>query len=98
MPKKQAEAAPADSNKIAEGELAVRLTNDIHGGIGDHKEGTVLRHLSPSAYNTLVQGGHGEALKAGEDASEAVDASAPPVTPTTSEDGAGTNAGGGASE
>ena len=49
--------------KIDDGELAVRLTRDIEGGIGVHEKGTVLRRLSPSAFNTLTQGGFGTALK-----------------------------------
>lgn len=56
-----------DAGKIAEGELAVKLKYDIQGGLGDRKEGQVLRNLSFSAYNTLVQAGGHEALKAGTD-------------------------------
>lgn len=70
-------AAEADADKIREGELAVKLTSDINGGIGKHKKGTILRNLSPSACNTLTQGGFGEKLKAGASAANAVDASAP---------------------
>lgn len=51
--------------KIEEGEMAVKLTTDVSGGLGNHKEGTVLRGLSFSAFNTITQGGLGVALKAG---------------------------------
>jgi hypothetical protein len=52
-------------DKIEEGELAVRLNSDINGGLGRHKKGTVLRHLSSSAFIGLTQGGGHETLKAG---------------------------------
>lgn len=73
----------ADNDKIAEGELAVRLTSDIKGGLGAHKKGTVLRNLSQSAFTGLTQGGGHEALKAGSSGKSveaAVDASEPVVT------------------
>jgi hypothetical protein len=65
----------ADANKIADGEFAVKLTRDIDGGLGDHKSGTVLRRLSQSAYNTLVNGGLGDPVKEGSSAKDAVDTS-----------------------
>ena len=70
-----------DPNKIEEGERAVRLRYDISGGLGDHKEGTVLRNLSFSAFNTLVQGGGHEHIEAGTDVgADAVDTSRPQYT------------------
>ncbi len=72
----------ADATKIEEGERAVRLRYDIAGGLGDHKEGTVLRRLSYSAWNTLHRAGGHRNLEAGTDAGEdAVDTSQPqPIT------------------
>lgn len=69
-------------SKIAEGELAVRITSDdgISGGLGPHPKGAVLRNLSESAYNTLVNTGLAEPVAAGTEvrnASDAADAPAP---------------------
>lgn len=71
----------SDRSKIAEGELAVRLTSDITGGLGNHAKGAVLRDLSESAYNTLVQAGGHQALPPGSTVSEAKveDTIAPPA-------------------
>lgn len=55
--------AEAGKEMIAEGEYAVKLTQDISGGIGNHEKGTVLRNLSFSAYNTLVCSGMGKRVK-----------------------------------
>lgn len=65
-------------SKIEEGELAVRLKTKITGGIGNHPEGTVLRNLSASAYNTLVHAGGHEPIAEGEEVDESVDASQTP--------------------
>lgn len=66
--------AKNDTNKIEDGEFAVRLNSDISGGIGEHKKGTVLRNLSSSAFIGLTQGGGHTALKPGASADDAVDA------------------------
>jgi hypothetical protein len=95
--KRKTAEAEADTSKVQEGELAVRITKEggISGGLGNHKEGAVLRHLSHSAFNTLTQGGLGDPLEAGADASDAVDASAP-IPPTgDGGDGDGGGEGGG---
>jgi len=65
------------ADKVQPGELAVKLTHDITGGVGNHSAGTVLRHLSISAYNTLVYGGGHDALKEGDAVTEAIDGGAP---------------------
>lgn len=70
----------SSKNKIAEGELAVRLKSKISGGVGTHDKGAILRNLSPSAFNTLVNGGGHEALAAGTIVSaDKVEAAAPPA-------------------
>ncbi len=66
-------------SKIEEGVLAVKLTGDVSGGLGEHKAGTTLRNLSPSAFNTLVHGGFGEALKSGDVVRKEADAAAAPA-------------------
>jgi hypothetical protein len=85
MPPRKSEAAAASDTtpRIVDGEWAVKLTKDIQGGIGNHKEGTVIRNLSFSAFNTLVQGGFAQRLNAGDDATDAVDATNPLATPAT---------------
>lgn len=94
--KRKTAEAEADANKVQEGELAVRITKEggISGGLGNHAEGKVLRNLSQSAFTTLTQGGLGEQVNAGEDASDAVDASAPIVPTTGDGDGGGEGQGG----
>lgn len=69
-------------DQVAEGELAVKLTSDISGGLGNHAKGRKLRNLSISAFNTIVHGGFGEELKAGESAVNAEDAEELTTSPT----------------
>ena len=76
-PKEDMAVAADESGKLPEGEFAVELTSDISGGVGNHKKGTRIRHLSHSAFNTLVQGGFAKKLSKGADVAGAVDASAP---------------------
>jgi hypothetical protein len=59
----------ADREKIEDGELAVRLTSDISGGLGTHKKGTVLRRLTKAVFDGLTLAGGHEELKAGATAS-----------------------------
>jgi hypothetical protein len=70
-------------SKIEEGELAVKLTSDITGGLGAHKSGAVLRNLTESAYIGLVNAGGHEPLKAGTQITDAkaVDTTTDPVVP-----------------
>ena len=62
------------ADKYEEGEKVIKLKFDISGGLGKQKEGTVLRHLSESAFIGLRAAGH-EVLN-GPKTSEPVDPAA----------------------
>lgn len=62
------------SDVIADGELAVRLSQDISGGLGNHPKGSVMRNLSEATFNTLTHTNMATAIPAGSSA-EPVDLS-----------------------
>jgi hypothetical protein len=68
-------------SKIAEGELAIRVTSEdgLSGGLGRHKKGAVLRGLSQAAFNTITMGGLGEAVPAGTEVRNASEAAEAPA-------------------
>lgn len=72
----------SDREKIEEGELAVRLTSDIEGGLGKHEKGAVIRNLSFSAFNTLTTVGGHQPLEAGTAVSSDKVADPAPPAPT----------------
>lgn len=64
MPKSPAATeAPKSEEKVRHLHHGVRLTQDISGGFGEHKKGTILHNLSSSGFNTLTQGGLGVKLE-----------------------------------
>lgn len=71
-----------EQNKVQEGELAVKLTSAITGGLGNQPKGKVLRYLSESAFNTLAHSGFATVLNPGEDASDSVEEAQPTPAPT----------------
>jgi hypothetical protein len=53
----------ADKVHIPEDEYAVKLTQDISGGLGNYPKDTVLRGLSYSSFNTLTCTGLAKRVK-----------------------------------
>jgi len=59
------------ADKIKDGELAVRVINDINGGAGSFVAGEVVRDMQENLFNTFVQAFGAEVLEPGMDFSKA---------------------------